>query len=143
MVYPPYCCVLAEYCLPSQPRQLVHVLPAGDSAQMCKRLAQMGIEAERLIHPFIAGGAGDGQAGKGVFLAPFLRRLCQQPGSALFPEHRLNVKVIEYPDICAGEGGKAPGNAAHPHCPIASPCRKERDLPIPDGLRQLFLLFLR
>ena len=62
MVYPPYCCVLAEHSLPSQLRQPVHVLPAGDSAQMCKRLAQMGIEAERLIHPFIAGGAGDAPA---------------------------------------------------------------------------------
>ena len=103
----------------------------------------MGIEAERLIHSLIARSAGDGQAGKGVFFAPFLRCLCQQPGSAFFAERRLNVKVIEYPDICAGEGGKAPGYTAHPHCPIAPLCHKERDFPIPDGLRQLFLLFLR
>ena len=47
------------------------------AALIRKCIAQMGIKAERLIHSLIAGSAGDGQAGKGVFFAPFLRCLCQ------------------------------------------------------------------
>ena len=124
-------------------RTLLVRQPCYDLTQICKCPAQMGIKAKRLIHLLIAGSAGDGQAGKGVFPAPFLCCLCQFPGNALFPEHRLNVKIIKYPDVGAGEGRKAPGNTAHPHCPIAPLCHKERDFPILDGMRQLLLLFLR
>ena len=58
-------------------RTLLVRQPCCNSAQICKCIAQMGIKAERLIHSLIAGSAGDGQAGKGVFFAPFLRCLCQ------------------------------------------------------------------
>ena len=56
------------------------------SKDLGKGNSQSGVKPQSPVHPLVTGGAGDGETGHALFLAPLPGRLDQPPGNALATE---------------------------------------------------------